>query len=139
MHSRRIVGNAAKEAAGPILAGLIDYEEKTAGDSGWETFTFALEDDTGVVVGGLHGECLFGWTFVRYLYVPETLRGTGAGSRLMAEAEAFARERGTIGVWLDTFAFQARGFYEKLGYRLFGELEGEGGAVTRYFMKKRIG
>ncbi|MDL2403586.1 GNAT family N-acetyltransferase [Rhizobium mayense] len=62
----------------------------------------------------------------------------GFGTRLIEEAEAIARTRGYIGVWLDTFEFQARPFYEKLGYALFGGLEGGGGAVPRYFLKKKF-
>ena len=30
---------------------------------------------------------------------------------------------GLAGAWLDTFSFQARGFYEKLGYEEFGRLD----------------
>jgi hypothetical protein len=56
----------------------------------------------------------------------------------MVEAETIARERGYIGVWLDTFEFQARPFYEKLGYEIFGQLESGPGAIARYFLKKRF-
>ena len=41
----------------------------------------------------------------------------------MGRAEALARERGCHSAWLDTFSFQARGFYEKLGYQEFGRLD----------------
>jgi hypothetical protein len=34
-----------------------------------------------------------------------------------------ARERGCHSAWLDTFSFQARGFYEKRGYEEFGQLD----------------
>jgi hypothetical protein len=56
----------------------------------------------------------------------------------MAEAETIARTRGYIGVWLDTFEFQAKPFYERLGYEVFGQLEGAQGAIARYFLKKRF-
>lgn len=41
-------------------------------------------------------------------------------------------------MWLDTFEFQARPFYEKQGFTLFGALEGGNGATPRYFLKKRF-
>ena len=56
--------------------------------------------------------------------MPETLRGRGIGTDLLRRAEAEALVRGCHGAWLDTFEFQARGFYERLGYRCFGELGG---------------
>jgi hypothetical protein len=39
---------------------------------------------------------------------------------------------------LDTFSFQALGFYEKLGYRIFGELGDVAGGHKWYFLKKDL-
>jgi GNAT superfamily N-acetyltransferase len=90
------------------------------------------------VIGGLYGTDDYGWAFIKFLVVPQSCRGMGLGAQLLAEAEAIARSRGNIGIWLNTFAFQARPFYEKQGYTLFGELEGAEGAIPLYFMKKRL-
>ena len=54
----------------------------------------------------------------------------------MAEDEGI--RRGCHTAWLDTFNFQARGFYERFGYTIFGTLEGEPPAFPRYFMKKTL-
>ena len=77
---------------------------------------------TGGVLGGLWGETNFAHLHVDLLFVPEALRGTGLGRQMLlqAEQEAVARCRGA---WLDTYSFQARGFYERLGYAVFGILE----------------
>jgi hypothetical protein len=37
----------------------------------------------------------------------------------MSRAESEAIRRGCIGAWLDTFSFQVREFYERLGYSEF--------------------
>ena len=70
--------------------------------------------------------------------MPDSLRGHSYGSMLMDEAERIARERGCAGSWLTTFTFQARGFYEKLGYELFGELDKSPGENVRLFLRKRL-
>lgn len=102
-------------------------------------FAIAIRDpETNAVTGGLYGIDGYGWAFVKLLVIPEQYRGMGLGTRLITEAENIARARGYIGVWLDTFEFQARPFYEKLGYTLFGELEGGDGAIPRYFLKKKF-
>lgn len=75
---------------------------------------------------------------VDLLAVPESLRGQDVGTALMQRAEAMARERGCVGAWLDTFAFQARGFYEKLGYNVFGEIPDHPVGSARYFLRKRF-
>ncbi len=66
-------------------------------------------------------------------------RRHGLGSRLLAEAEAEALRRGCRMAWLDTFDFQARMFYERHGYTVFGELGGLPNGHCRHFMSKRLG
>ena len=98
----------------------------------------ALRDADGQIIGGLWGETALDWLHVDLLSVPESLRGQDVGSALMQRAEAIARERGCVGAWLDTFAFQARGFYEKLGYSVFGEIADHPLGSARYFLRKRF-
>ena len=72
------------------------------------------------------------------LGLPPAFRRERLGSRLMTMAMDEARSRGCIGVHLDTFSFQARPFYEKLGFSLFGQLDGYPGGHTRFFMARRL-
>jgi GNAT superfamily N-acetyltransferase len=90
------------------------------------------------IVAGLAGETYSGWLFIRYLWVGEALRGKGIGRKLMAGAEARALERGCHSAYVDTFSFQAPGFYPKLGYAVFGELDYPPGH-KRFFLQKRLG
>jgi len=89
------------------------------------------------VVAGLAGKTYCGWLFIRYLWVSESLRGRGVGRELMVQAEARARDRGCHSAWVDTFSFQAPGFYEKLGYEEFGRLDYPPDH-RRHFLKKRL-
>jgi len=92
----------------------------------------------GDIIGGLWAVDDCGWAFIDLLYVPEHLQGQGYGSRLMAAAEAIARRRNLIGIWTNTYDFQARGFYEKQGFVEFGSLEGGPDAAGQSFLKKRF-
>jgi GNAT superfamily N-acetyltransferase len=89
------------------------------------------------VVAGLAGETYSGWLFIRYLWVSEALRGKGVGRELMTAAEGRAVERGCHSAWVDTFSFQAPGFYQKLGYAPFGELDYPPD-FKRIFLQKRL-
>ncbi|APG84574.1 acetyltransferase [Sinorhizobium americanum CCGM7] len=121
-----------------IVATLDAYNNANSGMADLPGFAVILRDpQTRAAVGGLYATDGYGWAFVRYLAVPDQYRGQGLGRRLMDEAEKIAKAR-YIGLWLDTFEFQARPFYEKLGFELFGELEGGPGAIPRYFLKKRF-
>jgi hypothetical protein len=53
--------------------------------------------------------------------------------------EAEAIRRGCHGAFLDTFSYQARPFYEKLGYEVFGTLEDYPPGHQRFYMRKRLG
>ena len=55
---------------------------------------------------------------------------------LMAAAEAEALRRGCRHMWLDTYSFQARPFYEQFGFEVFAQLDGPAPIYPRYFMKK---
>jgi len=99
----------------------------------------ASHPDTGEILGGLWGETMFSHLHVDVLFVPEALRGMGVGRRMMGQAEDEAIRRGCCGAWLDTFSFQARGFYERLGYTVFGTIEDYPPGHSRLFLKKPLG
>ena len=92
----------------------------------------------GAIEGGVIGWSWYGWMHIGLVYLPERLRNAGLGTRLLRRAEAVARERGCHGIWLDTFSFQARGFYQKLGFSVFGEIEDYPPGHSRVFLKKRL-
>ena len=115
---------------------LVAYNTDQTGIADFKPLAVVLMDSSGDVIGGLWGRTAYGWLFVELLFVPESLRGQGVGSDLMHRAETEAVARGCHAAWLDTFQFQARGFYERLGYTCFGELTDYPPGFSRYFMKK---
>lgn len=86
---------------------------------------FFVLDGGGVLLGGLTGRThgLRAWLEISTLWVNEDHRGRGIGRELMERAEEGARQRGCLYARLATSTFQAPGFYEKLGYVLYGSLE----------------
>jgi GNAT superfamily N-acetyltransferase len=121
-----------------VLGGLADFNAAHGYPADSRPVAVLLRDEAGSIVGGLWGRTGFGWLFVEFLLVPDALRGRGVGTALMEAAERIAAQRGCVGAWLTTFTFQARGFYEKLGYALFGELENSPGDNVRLFLRKRF-
>jgi GNAT superfamily N-acetyltransferase len=104
-----------------------------------QALTLAIRDDEGAIQGGLLGELHWGWLHVTILAVSTGLRGQGWGSRLLLEAERLAAGQGCHHAWLDTFSFQARPFYERLGYTVFGELPDYPVGHSRSFLFKALG
>ncbi len=56
----------------------------------------------------------------------------------MERAEEIARANDCVGVWLNTSEFQARGFYEKLGFEVFGALDDYPVGQQTFFLRKRF-
>lgn len=75
---------------------------------------------------------------VELLYVDEAYRGKGLGASLLAHAEDMARKDGLVRVLLNTYSFQAPGFYEKLGYARLFEISPCFGEYSQYYYMKML-
>jgi GNAT superfamily N-acetyltransferase len=118
-----------------IAQGLGEYNFSQTGAQGrW--FTSFLRNTHGEIVGGSHGWSFANYMYVELLWVHENIRRQGCGRRLLLATEHEGVLRGCRYAVLNTFSFQARGFYEKLGYRIFGELDDVIGPHRWYFLRK---
>jgi GNAT superfamily N-acetyltransferase len=95
-------------------------------------------DEAGGIVAGLSGYTWGDCCQIEFLWVHERLRGQGTGGRLLAVAEAEAARRGCRQMVLDTFSFQAPGFYLKHGYEVVGVLAHYPNNHQKYYLKKAI-
>ena len=121
-----------------IVGPLVQFNETQTGrPEDYRRLTIVLSHpDTGEILGGLWGDTMFSHLHVDVLFVPEVLRRKGVGRQLMNQAEREAIRRGCRGAWLDTFSFQAHGFYERLGYTVFGTITDCPPGHSRIFLKK---
>jgi ribosomal protein S18 acetylase RimI-like enzyme len=130
--------NPTDEEEQAILLPLRAYNASKAGVSRQEPIALLVRDDSGEILGGLYARVFYQWMFIELLSVPEQARGQGLGSKLMRMAEDVAREKECVGVWLDTFDFQAPGFYQKLGYSELGQIVDYPPGHKRLFFQKRL-
>jgi GNAT superfamily N-acetyltransferase len=130
--------NPTDEERQAILLPLRAYNAAQAGVSTPEPIALLVRDESGEILGGLHGRVFYRWLYIDLLSVPEQARRQGIGSTLMQMAEDLAREKGCIGVWLDTFDFQAPAFYRTLGYSELGQIADYPPGHTRFFFQKRL-
>jgi GNAT superfamily N-acetyltransferase len=123
----------------PIVDLLTRFNREAVGAGDRRVFALTIEaPGSGEIVGGLWAYANWGSFYVNFIVVPEAARGTGLGSEMMRQAEQEARALGCSNIWLDTFAFQARPFYERLGFEVFGRLDGLAPYYPRYFMRKML-
>lgn len=120
-----------------LFAALVAFNEPYLGKRDSRPLAVIARAE-GRLIGGLSGVTARGFLAVDLFWVTAGQRGRGLGSRLLQAAEVEARRRGCHAAFLDTFDFQARSFYERHGYRLFGELGGFPGGHRSFYLVKRL-
>jgi GNAT superfamily N-acetyltransferase len=114
--SVRTVTTLAAAEREAIVAGLVGHNADHGFTWASQELSVVAHDATGTLLGGLLGHTNLSWLFVAALWVVESHRQRGFGAAILAAGEAEAGRRGCIGVYLDTYSFQAKPFYERLGY-----------------------
>lgn len=98
-----------------------------------------IKNEKGEIIAGILSR-MYCWNclFVDTLFVDEIYRGQGLGEKLLKEVEKVAINKGCELIHLDTFDFQAKDFYLKYGYEIFGVLEDCPEGHCRYYLKKKV-
>ena len=137
-----ITSNPKKEDLKTISEGIQSYNQHYIPDDVvFEKdikFVVFAKDNNGKVVGGIRACAFWNYCIIELLWLSEKTRGLGIGRKLMKAAEEFALEKGFNYVRTETLSFQARPFYEKLGYRVFGELPDHPKGHTTYCLIKEL-
>jgi GNAT superfamily N-acetyltransferase len=127
------------QAEAVVTGGLAAYNQETFGRVDTQTLDILVRDEkSGEIVGGLLGRSSLGLFFLDLFYLPKELRRAGLGSRIIGLAEDKARCRGCTAAFVLTVTFQAPDFYERHGYRRFGELACPPDGATRIFLSKTL-
>jgi GNAT superfamily N-acetyltransferase len=121
-----------------VYAGIGAFDPPELGPRDHRPLAVAMRDAAGRLCGALAGATIWEWLHVDSLWVAPDLRGSGHGARLLTDAEQLATDRGCVQARLDTFDFQARGFYERHGWAVYAELPGFPHGHTQYHMRKAL-
>jgi len=134
-----VIQPASAEDTRAVFAGLLSFNQAASGDAlDDQPVNRVIHDAAGQVVAGIAADVCGGWLMVHALWVDDTRRGEGLGQALLAEAEQQARALGAHAVTLDTFSWQAEGFYLKQGYEVFGWLQDFPPGHQRLYLRKRL-
>jgi GNAT superfamily N-acetyltransferase len=137
--ARIVVERADRSAVSRALwKGLLKFNREQAGPFNYSRIVLSVRDGKDRLLGGLILESYWRESYIELLWLSARSRGTGLGSKLIKEAERRARRRGSRLIHLNTFSFQAPGFYEKQGYRRFGGMSGSPQGASRYYYVKRL-
>lgn len=117
-------------------------KKQQAGAQSKRPYTLFIASQTGDIVGGCLGHIITcngeKYLYVNRLWVNEQHRKHKLGTKIMRELEQYATRNNCQLIQLETYEWQARGFYEKLGYTAIATVanveHGSGG--EHYYMRK---
>jgi GNAT superfamily N-acetyltransferase len=121
-----------------IVDGVRSFNSVKTGNDAPRSVAYYFRDEHGQIIGGVQGSLWGRSMHIDALWIDESCRGRGLGSKLMKAIEDYAGTHSHSLVYLETTSFQARPFYEALGYRVFGELPEISQGHTMYFLKKEL-
>lgn len=119
-----------------IHTGLRSYNRRFVPDM--EDLSLAVINEAGQIIGGCDAFRMGELAMLDVLWIANEHRGAGLGGYILRQLEEKARRQGAKRMELNTFGFQAPGFYEKLGYRRFGAIEPAVGTYGHYFYVKDL-
>lgn len=122
-----------------VKAGLRATDPSDVGPRRYQELNIALRTSEGELVGAVMAGVAWDWLLIDRLWVDNSLRRQGLGSQLLAEVEGKAVAMGCKHARVDTFDFQARGFYERNGYVAYAKLPGFPRQHSFFHMSKTFG
>lgn len=117
---------------------IIEHNYSRAGASDGRGLACFVRNDAGQIIAGISGYTWAGMAELEFLWVDESLRGQGVGSRLLEAVEAEARQRGCALVITSTYSFQAPEFYQGHGYVVVAKIENCPPGHANYWLKKEL-
>ena len=133
----KVSTQATSDEVATILDGLTKASSSVS-PRNEQSISIIVRDENEKMIGGLTGSTYWDHLDIKLLWVDEAARGTGLGQQLVKQAEDEALKRGCNGAIVDTYDFQALGFYQKLGYTVFGVKEEFPKGHQRYFLNKKL-
>lgn len=121
-----------------IGEGLAAFNDGDVGPAGRTPLAVLSRDGAGALRGGLAGYTAWGWLYVQWLWLTADSRGRGLAGKMLAAAEAEAKQRGCHGAYIDTFSPVALKAYVRAGYVPFGSLPDFPRGRTRTFLSKSL-
>lgn len=97
---------------------------------------FHIKNEQGNIIAGINALTCWQMLHISELYVDDHYRGQEIGTTLLNKVEYEAKTIGATISHTDTFDWQAKDFYLKLGYEVFGVIDDCPQGHQRFFLKK---
>ncbi|MCW8405312.1 GNAT family N-acetyltransferase [Legionella pneumophila] len=121
-----------------LTNGIKAYAKQQRGFESLDFFACFIRNADNSIVGGCSGGTLYGGLHVDNLWVSESIRHQGWGTKLMQAALKYGNEKGCAFATVNTMDWEAIEFYKKLGFTLEFERHGFQKNSIFYFFRKEF-
>lgn len=121
-----------------IKQGVLAFNQPYFGVQEAKPFTIYIIDDNKSILCGLYGCHFDKYIRVDMTWVDESYRKKGFGKKLFQKLDEYARQKHCKYIQLDTFDFQAKPFYEKMGFECIGTIPKWVEGYDCHFMRKTL-
>ncbi len=104
----------------------------------YKPYRLVIRDEKNVIIAGILTKIYLNSMHVELLWINQSYRKMGLGTKLLAEAEQTAIKNGCTFIYLDTFSFQAIDFYKKHCYEVFAVLCDFPDDIKQYYLRKKF-
>jgi GNAT superfamily N-acetyltransferase len=118
---------------------IYEFNSAATGITDGEWLALFVRDETGQIVSGISGNTWGDCLEIRQLWVEESRRAQGLGTRLLEAAEQEGRRRGCTQIVLMTFSFQAPAFYARRGFDVIATLDDHPRGHRNLLLRKVLG
>ncbi|MCR9138641.1 MAG: GNAT family N-acetyltransferase [Alphaproteobacteria bacterium] len=133
-----ITADPAAEDLKRLHEQLSAFNDSDVGPEARTPIAVFVRNSEGTLTGGISGYTAWGWLYMQWLWVDETMRGQRLAGQMLEAAEQEAIARGCIGALIDTFNPKAAKAYERQGYKPFGVLPDFPIGRSRIYLQKRF-
>ncbi len=133
----RLDSNPSYTAQNFLLEGILS-QARALGFPEHTYFCFLLYDDDQKVQGGIKGSNFYGSLYIDYIYVAPDLRGQGYGRALLKAAEDWGTSQDCSFATLTTMSFEAKDFYQHIGYQIEFEQQGYLNGASMFYLRKDL-
>ena len=101
-------------------------------------FSLFIREEDNTIVGGCNGCTLYGCLYIDQLWVSDSLRNQGLGTKLIESAFQYGKDKCCTFATVNTMDWEALGFYQKLGFTIEFERHGFQKNSVFYFLRKEF-
>lgn len=121
-----------------LLKGISDFTFQKKGFPPLQSFSIFIKNQQQNVLGGISGVILHGSLHIDSLWVDESLRHQGWGTKLMQEAEEIGKKGRLVFITVNTMEWEGLPFYQKLGCSIEFTRDGYSENSKMFLLRKNL-